>query len=406
MKQNGLFCAMIFLLVSACAPSYTPPEIPKLSTPPPVVLPMDTMAPTATIPLSPTPILAPTLTVTPDIVLLKTQGVTDPWIVTILGTEIPPPWHSQSAVFSPDGKLLVSSYSNKITLWEVGSFRKLNELTFLNENYDVDRFAFSSDSRFLAATTSYYDDAKTHLFVWNTSNMQQIFKMDLEAAILDQYSEYPLEYSVNAIAFVPNSSRLVAANGNTIQIIDMETSMESVTMQLGQDIYAENISFPGDGRFIYVFMEWLKDHGITAYPPRYETKYVLQIWDTNTQFLWRTLEFLDPGWTFSRKLHNSYLVTSDSAKATLAMMSLENEEVRQLPYRGRWYTITNDNKYILFSRSDEEGIEFWTTDSWRMIYRFKPKCQLISDISSDNELMASACAGQVIIYDLRIVTSP
>src|SRR5215475_12404223 len=118
-----------------------------------------------------------------------------------------------------------------------------------------------------------------------------------------------------------------------------------------------------------LFMEWKKDNGITSYPPRYQTKYALQIWDTHTHFLWRTLEFLESGWFGSKKLHGSYLVTKDSAKGTLEMMNLENEEVIQLPYRQGWITITDDNKYILFSRPEEKaGIEFWTTDSWRMIY--------------------------------------
>jgi uncharacterized protein with WD repeat len=406
MKQKKLFWSIIFLLFSSCTPSYTNTQIPESTTSPQAVSPSATI-PAATTPPSLTPGLPLTATLAQDIAALNTQEITDPWIVTILGTELPPPWHDQNVLFSPNGKLLVSAYSSTISLWEVGSFRKLNEFTFMNENYRVARFAFSSDSRFLAATTFSYEE-KTHLFVWDTSTMTKIFETSLDEAILNQYSEYPDHQYARALAFVPNSARLVVANGNTIQIIDMEDTSKIITIKLGQDMYAEEISFPRDGRFIYVFMEWLKDHGFVSYP-RYETKYVLQIWDTNAQFLWRTFEFLEEGWPFSKELHGSYLVTRDSGKGTLEMMNLENEEVNQLPYRQGTYFITPDNKYILFSRyKEEEGIEVWTTDSWRMVFRLRPKHETCfdSDISSDSSLLAMACAGQVIVYDLRIITSP
>jgi len=145
-------------------------------------------------------------------------------------------------------------------------------------------------------------------------------------------------------------------------------------------MYATDISFPSDGRFIYVFMEWFRDNRFTSYP-RYQTKYALQIWDTNTHFLWRTIEDLEASWAWpiSKRLQGSYLVTGDTTKGTLEMMSLENEKVNQLPYRDGWNYITADNKYILFLRyyleydKDEKGIELWTTDSWRMIYKLKPE---------------------------------
>ena len=404
MKPKKLFLALVFLLFSACTPLYTNTEIPESTAPPQTVVPSTTVNATATIVPSSTP--EPTATATPDIVALQTQGIRDPWIVTTLGTEIPSPGYWHSALFSPDGRFFVACYNNKISLWEVGSYKKLSELSFQDGNYGVERLAFSSDGRFVAATTSCYGDEKTHLFVWETGNMKQIFESDLEIAVLDQFSEYPIHYYTNAIAFVPNSARLVAANGNTIQIIDMEDTSQTVTIKLGQDVYAEEISFPGDGRFIYVFMAWWQDHGFVSYP-RYETKYVLQIWDTNAHFLWKKFEFLESGWSDSKELHGSYLVMKDSATGTLEMMNLENEEVRQLPYRQGGRTITADNKYILFERpEEEEGIEIWTTDSWRMIYRFQPKYLAISDINSDNSLLAIAHDREIIIYDIRIITSP
>jgi uncharacterized protein with WD repeat len=256
--------------------------------------------------------------------------------------------------------------------------------------------------------------------------MELTFSKDLDETILAKDSDFQYHNPAIAIAFIPNSTRLVVTNGNSIQIIDIEGNSNPVTISLGKDMYPTDISFPSDGRFIYVFMEWFIDNRFTSYP-RYQTKYALQIWDTNSHFLWRTFEYLESNWAWpiSKELHGSYLVTKDSTKGTFEMMNLENEEVNQLPYRGRWNYITADNKYILFLRyylvhdKDEKGIEFWTTDSWRMLYKFKPEFYDYPDkqdpigsdsneiaISNDNGLLAIVYAGQVFVYDIRILTAP
>lgn len=426
MKQNKVFLGFIILLISSCAPSRININTTESPTPPQIIPPSTTV--TSTLIPSPSPEPTVTTTPTPDIVAQRTQGVNDPSIIATLGTKIPPGWFYQRVLFSPDGRFLVSSYGNKISLWEVGSYKKLSEFLFLDDHYGVDKFAFSSDGRFLAATASYWDDPKSHLFVWDTHSMTQVFTSALDSANLAKDSDYPYHYPATAIAFIPNSTRLVTANGNSIQIISIETSNEPITIDLGQDMYASDISFPSDGRFIYVFMEWWKDNG----NPRYQTKFTLQIWDTNALFLWRTLDFPEVEWADEyRGLHGAYLVTRTPAKGTLEMMNLENEEITQLPYRQSqmrlhgWEYITADNKFVLFSRyygtfdKDKQGIEFWTTDSWRMLYKFQPDFyddpEFLSgrgsypgeiSISNDNSLLAIVYAGQVFVYDIRILTTP
>ena len=106
-------------------------------------------------------------------------------------------------------------------------------------------------------------------------------------------------------------------------------------------------------------------------------------------------------------------------------MNLENEESEQLPYRQGWSYITDDNQYMLFSRyigvysEEEQGLEFWTTDSWKMLYKLQPQFYDYPDkqsplgsnpgeiaISNDNHYMAIAYAGQVFVYDIRMLTTP
>ena len=416
------------LLFVSCAPINTTENIPTIvavqETSPVAIVsePVTTIIPS----LTSQPTLIPTLTKTPDLVALKTQGVNEPWITATLDTKFSPPWYSQRVIFSPNNKFLVSSYGNKISLWDVGTYKKLNEFVVLNEHYGVERFAFSSNDRFLALTAYYWDDSNSHLFVWDTTLMAQIFSMELEPAILVNNAKYSDHYPATTLAFVPNSTRLVTANGNSVQIIDLEKNNETMIINLGNEMYASDISFPNDGRFIYVFMKWLKDNRFSSYP-RYQTKYSLQIWDTNSHFLWRTIEYLGSGWAWpiSKELHDSYLVTKDASKGTFEMMNLENNKVNQLPYRDGWDYITADNNYILFFRyhlvqdKDEKGIEFWTTDSWRMLYKLKPEVYDYPDksdpmgsdpgeiaINNDNTLLAIAYAGQVFIYDIRILTAP
>jgi len=434
MKQIIFLLIILHLLLTSCAPANKTENIPTAEV-------VDLANPTAiatesTSTLSPSPTAQqttiPTSTATLDIVTLRTQGVNDPTIITTLGTKIPSPWYSQKVLFSPNGKFLASSYGNKISLWETGSFEKLAEFNFLTQDYGVDRFAFSSDNKLLAATVSYWDDPKSHLLVWDTTSMQLKFSMDLDSAILAKDSEFPYPHHLPAIAiaFIPNSTHLVAANGNSIQIINIGETTEPVSINLGQDMYASDISFPNDGRFIYVFMEWWEDYGFTKYP-RYQTKFALQIWDTNAHFLWRALNFPEVESADEyRGLHGAYLVTRTPAKGTLEMMSLENEEIIQLPYRqgqarlDGWEYITADNKFVLFSRyygtfdKEKQGIEIWTTDSWRMLYKLQPNYETYSDgiilgsdpgeiaVSNDNSLLAIAYAGQVIVYDIRVITLP
>ena len=128
-------------------------------------------------------------------------------------------------------------------------------------------------------------------------------------------------------------------------------------------------------------------------------------------------------------LHNSFLIRRNPEHGTLEMTNLENDRVVQLPYRSGsasyqgWEYLTDDNVYVTYMRyylyNDEKdkGIEFWTTDSWKHIYTLKPNFYQTDfvggsagsypgeiAISPDNTLFAIAFAGQVFIYDIRLIT--
>lgn len=362
-------------------------------------------------------------TATPDILALKTQGVIDPLAIAILDSKMSPPIYSEKVLFSPDGKKLATSFNAHISLWQIGSYNKLFDF-YLPENSRVDRFAFNFDGKFLAAIATNLSNPTNELFVWNTINGEQIFRFVLQSATLIKGSQPPYSQHVKGTAFVPNSNILVFGNGNTVQLLNIKDNEQIATLELGENMYAYDISFPKDGRFIYVFMDWWQDHD---YPYLYRTKYAVQIWDSNSHILRRTLNFPEVECcSFKMSIHQSYLVRKDFEEGTLELMSLENDEVTQLPFRLGWDYLSVDNQFDIIMHyekvEDEEdkGIEIWTTDSWRNVYTLKPNYYVSDEIperafgsypgevamSDDNRLLAIAHHGQVFVYDVHMVTNP
>lgn len=417
---------LVIWFLSACTPSggvsYPASELPPtqfLETPSPFPNPTFTQALE-----TPSQLPTSTTTATPDIFALKTQGIINPQVVAVLGSKMSPPIYSEKALFSPEGKMLATSFNNHITLWQVGSYKKLNDFQLL-ENYTVDRFAFNFDDKLLAVVATNWDNLSTHLFVWETTKGQQIMTLDLESALLIKGNQQPYHQRVSGISFVPNSNLLAFGNGNTVQLIDILDHEQKAILELGQNMYASDISFPSDGRFIYVFMNWWQDHD---FPYRYRTKYAVQIWDSNSHVLRRILDFPEIECCGLKKItiHHSYLVTKDFQEGTLELMSLENDKVTQLPFRTGWDYLSRDNQFDIIMHyenvNDEQdkGIEFWTTDSWRNIYKLKPDFYISTDfpetafgsdpgeitMSDDNALLAVVDSGQVFVYDVRVITSP
>ncbi len=432
--KSEKFAILICLIISACTPLNNGVGVPDLKLSPSesatsinfetpnitnTIQPILTRVPSKTL----EPIT--TATLTPDIAALRKQGVVDPWIIATLGTRGKPIWDAEPILFSPDSKLLASSSDNVISLWDASTFKDL--FKFHINGYWAKKFSFSSDSRFLASVVTNGD--KTHLFIWDVTNGEKIESLELESAILAKDSENPYHIVVDAIGFIPKSNRLVVASGNTIRIIDVLKQGEPVTLKLGQDMFASEISFPNDGRLIYVLMEWWQGHG---FPSEWKTKHVVQIWDTNTHSLRRTLDYPAVEWANEfMSLHESFLIKRTPQKMTLEMINLENDKVLQLPYRQGtafwqgWEYLTTDNKFITFMRyygyfkEEDKGIEFWTTDTWRNIYTLKPEFFKLSEpvdelgadrgqlaISPDNSLLAITYAGQVFVYDIRLITAP
>jgi hypothetical protein len=365
----------------------------------------------------------PLITITPDIKTLITKGIIGAPLVATLG-EKQMALRSQFVLFSNDNKFLVSSYMNTVFLWNVETYKliykieipnamSVNQLVFspdskflaskaigsvsslnvwdisnghqiitqaLNEGESPNntgdyQFVFSPDSKFLAAVaTNPFKDVnfQSNLYVWNITNGQQIISQGINKTDLLMNSPDPYHLAVNAITFFPNSDRLAVASGNTIRIIDLQSPSTSTTVNLGSNIFASNISFSIDGRFMYVLMDWLKDHG---WPSEWRTQYVIQIWDTKSFALHRTIKTeVSPGdedWGLRGSSYLKYV----PAKGTLELISLENDKVIPLPNRMGsenmgWYYLTPDNKFIIyvryfgFDKPEDQGIEFWNVDNY------------------------------------------
>ena len=284
--------------------------------------------------------------------------------------------------------------------------------------------AFSSDDKYLA-TIAFTNQTNTlsRLIVWNLSDGKQIKDLALESAILLKNSNDPYIVPPDALGFVPDTSVLAYANANTLQLLDLSGSDEPVTIDLGENMFASKISFPHDGRFLYVLMAWDKDHG---YSIDWRRKDILQIWHAKLHYLSFTIDFPETDY-FDREfmyLHNSFLIRNNNSKGTLELENLETGEVSPLPYHDSLIYVSDDNKFMLFipyylglNNEQYGGIEFWNIDRWKLVYTLKPDCYSHTEgnaspgyqygeiaISPDNQWLALGYNGQIFIYDIRLLT--
>ena len=416
-------------LVSSCsAPSASPVITDRLSSPESTTSVYQTSTetiqffssnqdPAITHTIKPSQTVTPSFT--PDIAMMKTQGVIDPWIVTRLGTKVNDPCPWATVLFSPDGSLLATSLEDQITIWDTSDYIPRHVFYLSDEKSYVRSFAFSSNSELLAAISDKYQQYETQLYVWDINFGELVISIEVPPAYLEVESSYPYVESVDAVAFIPNTTRLALASSNSILLFDPRDLTSKFEIDLGEDMYASEISFSDDSRFMYVLMEWWKNH---TFPALYTMKNTVQIWDTENHFLWRTLDFPETDWGSERmSLHRSYLIVKKPDEVTLMMMNLKNDDQIELPYRRVWEYLSSDTKFITFLRYEwihdeqEKGIEIWDSYTWRKLYVLRPD-YLEGDrffcfdtnniaINNDNTLMAIQNSGFTYIYDIRLITS-
>lgn len=387
------------------------PTVLPSSTPAPIENEVLTTSATFT-PETSLPTLSPTIlpTVTP-------RAINEPrYIVSLAKQERT---ISSSLVFSPDGLILAQADAS-VKLWDVGTHKLIRELKYpYAEKLYATNALFSPDGRFIVVSVTDYlmhvETSNGHLLVWNvaTGELQQDWIQEL--AVMSAYDGFQPErrvynIPVDAMAFFPASTKLAYANGNRIEIRDIQKGGETPGWSLGDTMYASEISFRGDGEFLYILMRWYKD---LNFPALYRYKFTAQIWHPATKSLQRVIKFEEvyPGkedvW-----LVGEYLLHQDTIKPALEVLDLSSDEQRDFPYRIGSKFFNEDASLMLVFRSirvdeNKEVLELWKTDTWRNIYTFSPnfgdEWYFLSNIvfSPDNSLLAIEYDGQVSLWDIH-----
>ncbi len=366
-----------------------------------------------------TPSITPTITITPTptVFFSPTPNPVTGLIVT-LGEEIDGPWHRGDLAFSLDG-MLIAMTGEKIRIWNVYTHQLIYILNEPHLKCQQGNISFSPDGKLLAISKYFCwgEDDNGYLRVWDLSQQSVIHESTLDVAKMYEPNHSDYFIPVGEFVFLPDSKQIAIATGNTIEIRDISESKEPIILDLGEKMYANEISISEDGRFLIALMEWNKWN---TFPAFYKDEFGLQIWTLQTYSLNKEIDYPEiETVTESMQLYGEWLSHIIFVDAIFEMTNLVTEEVRAFPYRlGRRY-LSADRNFILFVRlnglelGDDDQIELWDTDTWRNLYTFLPDfapdwqfSQLDFKFSPDNKILAISHQEQLSLWNIEPVISP
>lgn len=330
-------------------------------------------------------------------------------------------WNASMA-FSQDGKKM-AILAETVQLWDVDTLEIITKFRFQDpdsDNYAATKAVFSSDGSLLAVNV--YDkrneyfvpDVDNRLLVFDVVSGELLQEWQLEDAIMPDSSYYsePYEIRLNAMEFIQGSSRLVFAIGNRLEIRDVLRDEDPVVIELGKEMYADQISIREDGDFVSVLMNWYKDH---SWPSTWRDHFRAQVWHINTQTLRRDIRFEEvrPG-NESMYLVGSILMHRNDNQGTLGGQEMYDETEYQFPFRRGLNVLSADATRLLAFRygssdrvpENEQGIEIWDTYHGGLLFDFEfdfPTDKYYysrAAFSTDNCLLAILLHDQVYIWNL------
>lgn len=347
------------------------------------------------------------------------------WFLVTLGEKVNRQgWWPAIPAFSHDGKM-IALVSERVRLWNVETHELIYELNNPYSNCYTENIAFSTDDSLLAA--SIYDtdsNATGHVLIWDTQ--EGILLKDWEQAFSKNTSKVEgvlNSHPATGIAFLPNSTLLAIANGNTIEIRDARKESNSLVLELGDDMVATSIAISRDRKSLFAFM----DFSYWKPPNEIGQEYALQIWDLNSEELVEKLDFPEPDNTGAFyehfdteiRLEGTNLVTIDYINETFTVTNLETGDIKNLYYLGDVKTfISQDTKYVSYIPNlfdcEDKGFELWDTHLNQSFHTFPAShddfdtewCRGLSTItfSLDNTILAIAHEERVSLWDISSFT--
>ena len=321
-------------------------------------------------------------------------------------------------IFSLDGKV-VALAGSVIRIWNVNSHELVRELSNPYAGICFVRNAkFSPDSNLFAISLQSCDGIDSisagRILMWDLHTGKLLQEWKQETAKMSPSSSGGGDYTipVAAMAFLPNSSSMVFASGNTLETRDVYQDEIHDVINLGPEMYASQISSSPDGKLAYVVMSWTKTNDL---PETWKQQHKLEIWDINTHTMLHETKYPESWSKLSLDLLDKSLVVKDLEKGTNQVLNIESGEVRDIPFRlGQEYFNTDGSLMANAGiNNTEQSIELWNTETWQNLYTFVPdfeKDWLYSmtglAFSSDNTMLAIAHNDQLSLWNIRPVVQP
>lgn len=325
---------------------------------------------------------------------------------------------SGQPAFSPGNQFIVLA-RDWVGIWDAVTYDLIFEFDIPYDNYFAADIAFSSEADFIAVSficwPTYSECSihhETHLMIWELNSGNLVHDWTLPRAYMTSHN-HDYFISVYGLSFKPESNLLAYSNGNTVELKDVTNDNDPVVLDLGEEMYASEISYSDDGRYLIVLMEW--DQWI-GFPSEWASKFRVQVWDTAFNLLRRDIDYPEAGWfDEDMSLTGSYLAHSDKVSAAFTVTDLITEDTTLFPYRKGLRFVSPDRNLVAFARfgfgyeDGEKGIELWNSDTWREIYHFAPnyvtnaffRGDISLVIAPDNSLMLIAHNGQLSLWDIR-----
>ncbi len=270
------------------------------------------------------------------------------------------------AVFSPDGKLVLSASQDKtMKLWDVATGRELR--TFNGPNNRIAAVAISPDGRYAVSND---EEFRNSLKVWNLST----------GALVRSFGGSPGLGTSHCVTLTPDGKFALAGADTAVKLWDISTGKEVRTF-LGSSDPVSSVAVSPDGRYVIAgcrnnsvnVVDTVDAEGNqTSYQTRAaSTGYAITVWELASARIVRRFN-RGLGWVEALAVapNGRYVISADFEDSVRVWDFNSGRQLRAFGTGGSSsVAISPDSKYALFGGVEEIGL--WNLQAGSEIQRIK-----------------------------------